>query len=95
MGYLTLESLNHDVLQQICFWAGEKPHHPKNGADLISSPLDGLSRTSRRLRDISMAVLFRKITVSGDWTLAIKRLEEMGKKSAVSYYVRYNVCLMP
>ncbi|MCJ1392784.1 hypothetical protein MMC18_005655 [Xylographa bjoerkii] len=35
-----------------------------------------------------MAVLFRKITVGGDWTLAVKQLEEMGRNSAVSIYAR-------
>ncbi|MCJ1287637.1 hypothetical protein MMC26_006989 [Xylographa opegraphella] len=88
MGGLTLESLNHDVLHQICLWVGEKPHHPKNGTNLITNPLDGLSRTSRRLRDVSMAVLLRKITINGDWTLAVTRLEEMGKNSSVSTYFR-------
>ncbi|MCJ1377754.1 hypothetical protein MMC17_000850 [Xylographa soralifera] len=35
-----------------------------------------------------MAVLFRKITINGDWTFAVRSLEEMGRKSAVSIYVR-------
>ncbi|MCJ1290658.1 hypothetical protein MMC34_002200 [Xylographa carneopallida] len=59
-----------------------------NGNDLVSSPLDSLSRTSRRLRDISLAVLFRKIIINGDWTLAVRRLEEMREKGAVFTYVR-------
>ena len=64
--------LPYDILQNLCrvidevSVTGNRAH-----------ALNELSKTNRFLRDISVAQVFRKLTIRGDWNSATKRLEEM------------------
>ena len=75
--------LNLDVLKNICDIIAEDPID----GDIVKS-FDGLSRTSRLLRELSLPALFRTIAIRGSWGGALKGLTGRRNCAALSRYTR-------
>lgn len=81
--YLSL--LPYDVLHQVCTSASSDPN--------LRVPLDGLSRSSKHLRDVSLPEVFRHVVIRGDWDLASSRLEAMEKCPAILPCLKYPILM--
>ena len=69
-----LSLLPYDVLRQVCASA--------------SSALDGLSRSNKHLRNVSLPELFRRVVIEGSWEKACSRLEAMEERHDILTYVK-------
>lgn len=61
-----LSLLPYDILRQVCASASSNPNSPV--------PLDGLSKSNKHLRDVSLPELFRNVVIRGRWEFARSRL---------------------
>ena len=64
--------LPYDIIQDLCHRVSEVERNKKG-----PHPLDGFSRAARFLRDVSLPLLLRSITVKGDWNHAFTRFNEI------------------
>ncbi len=74
-------SLPYDVLRQVCASASSDPN--------FRAPLDGLSRSTKHLRDISLPDVFRNVLIRGRWDFASSRLKAMEECHAILSCVKY------
>lgn len=76
--YLSL--LPYDVLSQVCASASSDPN--------IRAPLDGLSKSNKHLRDVSLPEVFSHIVIRGHWDFASSRLKAMEECHAFLPFIR-------
>lgn len=57
----------------------------------IRVPLDGLSRSNKRLRDVSLPQLFRNVVIRGRWEFASNRLDAMVECHPMLQFVKYSI----
>lgn len=77
--YLSL--LPYDVLRQVCASTSSDPN--------LQVPLDGLSRSNKQLRDVSLPDLFHTVVIRGPWDSAYSRLQAMEECHPLFSLVKY------
>ena len=83
---ILLTDLPLEILRLIC---DAIPEQCPDGIDLPHfKPIDGLSRTNRMFRELSLPILFRTIAIRGDWGRAYKCILEMERPPDVARYIR-------
>ena len=76
-----LSSLPYDVLRQVCASTSSDPN--------LRVPLDGLSRSNKKLRDVSLPDLFHTVVIRGPWDSANSRLQAMEECHPLFSLVKY------
>lgn len=78
-----LSSIPYEILRQVCASASSDPN--------LRVPLDGLSRSNKRLRDVSLPQLFRNVVIRGRWEFASSRLDAMVECHPMLQFVKYPI----
>lgn len=81
----SLSSLPYDILYQISAYLASSSTKSR----YIRKPWSSLSQTCRYLRDATLPEMFKSLAVSGSWSVAMDRLEDLQKHPNLLIYVRF------
>lgn len=81
-----LSNLPYDILRHICAVTSERSEDAQRTT--VKHPLDGLSRTNKHLREVSVPQLFHTVTIRCDWEKAETSLEALRHSLTLTPYVK-------